>query len=70
MCSFGIVLSSTPDGNKVLKKAQLPRYQMVKCGSDILLYAYEWKLEAHRVTSDITNFTRTHSIAANNYMHE
>ena len=69
MCSFDIVLSFAPDGIKVLKKSQLPLYQMVKCGSDTLLYAHELKLEAHRVSSDLTNFARTHSIAADNYVH-
>lgn len=43
---------------------------MIKCDPDILLYAYEWKLEAPREASDLTNFAHTHSVEADNYMHD
>ncbi|XP_056266292.1 uncharacterized protein LOC130190746 isoform X2 [Pseudoliparis swirei] len=71
MCFFGIRLVSTEEGIKVLKRAELPLFQMMNYNPNPLLYAYEWELMLDHgapKTHDLISFARTHSTAAGNYM--
>lgn len=43
---------------------------MVRCDPNVILYAYEWKLEAQGVANDLICTAHENSTLANNYMHD
>lgn len=43
---------------------------MVKCGSEIVLFAYEWKLDDQEIASDLVCMAHKNSTEADNYMLE